>query len=33
MKLAKGETEGFGDTSTLGEPAVVDELVELVKHC
>ncbi len=26
-KIAEGETEGFGDTSTLADPAVVDALV------
>jgi len=31
VKLAKGETEGFGDTSTLAEPAVLDSLIDLVK--
>ena len=33
VKLAKGETEmeNFGDISTLAEPAVVGELVDLVK--
>ena len=27
-KIAEGETDGFGDTSTLADPAVVDALVE-----
>ena len=26
-KIAEGETGGFGDTSTLADPAVVDQLV------
>jgi acetyl-CoA synthetase len=26
-KIAEGETSGFGDTSTLADPAVVDQLV------
>ncbi|HET7816596.1 MAG TPA: acetate--CoA ligase [Sphingomicrobium sp.] len=27
-KIAEGETSGFGDTSTLADPAVVDQLLE-----
>ena len=27
-KIAEGETSGFGDTSTLADPAVVESLVE-----
>ena len=27
-KIAEGETSGFGDTSTLADPSVVDQLVE-----
>ena len=30
VKLAAGEKEGFGDTSTLSDPAIVDILLELV---
>jgi len=26
-KLAEGETSGFGDISTLGDPTVVDQLL------
>jgi acetyl-CoA synthetase len=26
-KIAEGESEGFGDTSTLADPGVVDALV------
>jgi acetyl-CoA synthetase len=26
-KIAEGETDGFGDTSTLADPAVVEALV------
>jgi acetyl-CoA synthetase len=27
-KIAEGESESFGDTSTLLDPAVVDEIVK-----
>jgi acetyl-CoA synthetase len=27
QKLAEGETSGFGDTSTLADPSVVDALL------
>lgn len=30
-KLAAGEFEGLGDTSTLAEPDVVDKIIAVVK--
>jgi acetyl-CoA synthetase len=27
-KIAEGETSGFGDTSTLADPSVVDALLQ-----
>jgi len=31
-KIAEGDTSNFGDTSTLADPSVVDDLVRHVKH-
>ena len=31
-KIAEGETTGFGDTSTLADPSVVDQLLAGAKE-
>jgi acetyl-CoA synthetase len=31
-KIAEGDTTNLGDTSTLADPAVVNDLVEHAKH-